>query len=254
VLIHPIVDKLVALRLTGMAKAFEEQLAMADAASLTIEDRIGLMVEREETTRSSRRLTTRLRAAGLRQSACVEDLDFRHPRRLDRGLLLELASCRWIAQHHNVLVTGKTGLGKTYIACALAHKACLEGYRAQYARLPKLLRELAAAKGDGRYERLISSLARIDLLVLDDWGLTPLADDERHDLYEIVENRNGLRSTLVASQLPVKAWHQALGDPTLADGILDRLTSNAYRLELEGDTMRPRRGGASRPGSVEGQP
>lgn len=253
-LIHPIVDKLVALRLTGMAKAFEEQLAMADAASLTIEDRIGLMVEREETTRSSRRLTTRLRAAGLRQSACVEDLDLRHPRRLDRGLVLELASCRWIAQHHNVLVTGKTGLGKTYIACALAHKACLEGYRAQYARLPKLLRELAAAKGDGRYDRLISSLARVDLLVLDDWGLTPLADDERHDLYEIVENRHGLRSTLVASQLPVKAWHQVLGDPTLADGILDRLTSNAYRLELEGDTMRPRRGGTSRPGSVEAQP
>ncbi len=239
-LIHPILEKLHALRLTGMARALEEQLRMPEVESLPFEDRLGLLVEREETERASRRLKTRLHAARLRQSACFESLDLRHPRNLDRGLMLEFASCRWVAEHHNLLITGKTGLGKTYLACALAHKACLEGASAQYLHLPKLLRELATARGDGRYGKLLATLARIDVLVLDDWGLVPLGDSERRDLYEILEDRHGLRSTIVTSQLPVAKWHRAIGDPTLADAILDRLTSNAYRVELDGESMRPR--------------
>ena len=237
-LTHPTVEALHHLRLIGMAQALEEQMRMPDAASLTFEDRLGLLVEREATERASRRLTTRLRTAHLRQSACVESVDLRHPRGLDRALLLELASCRFITAHHNLLITGPTGVGKTFIACALAHKACLESHSAQYLHLPKLFRELAAAKGDGRYGPMLGRLARIELLVLDDWGLHPLAEGERRDLYEILEDRHGLRSTIVTSQLPVDAWHHAIGDPTLADAILDRLTSNAYRIELAGESMR----------------
>jgi DNA replication protein DnaC len=240
-LIHPILEKLHTLRLTGMARAMEEQLKMPEVVSLPFEDRLGLLVEREETERASRRLRSRLRTAKLRQIACFESLDLRYPRNLDRGLILELASCRWVTQHHNLLITGKTGLGKTYIACALAHKACLEGASAQYLHLPKLFRELATARGDGRYGKLLATYARIDVLVLDDWGLVPFGDAERRDLYEVLEDRHGLRSTIVTSQLPVEKWHRAIGDPTLADSILDRLTSNAYRIELDGESMRPKR-------------
>ncbi len=253
-LIHPILEKLHALRLTGMARAMEEQLKMPGAAGLTFEDRLGLLVEREETERASRRLKTRLHTAKLRQSACFESLDLRYPRNLDRGLMLELASCRWIAEHHNLLITGKTGVGKTYVACALAHKACLEGASAQYLHLPKLFRELAAARGDGRHGKLLAAYARIDLLVLDDWGLVPFGDTERRDVYEILEDRHGLRSTIVTSQLPVAKWHRTIGDPTLADSILDRLTSNAYRIELDGESMRPKRHASVPPEGQEAQP
>lgn len=238
---HPIVETLLSLRLTGMARAFEEQLAMPDVAALSFEDRFGLLVEREATERRSRRLKNRLRAAKLRQSACVEDLDLRRQRGLDRGLILGLASCDWVRQHHNVLITGPTGIGKSFIACALAHKACLEGMTAQYAQVPKLFRELAAAKGDGRYGALLDRLARIDVLVLDDWGLAAVGDGERRDLYELLDDRHERRSTIVTSQLPVDEWHRVIGDPSLADAILDRLTSNAYRIELEGPSIRPKR-------------
>jgi len=245
-LTHPIVELLLSLRLTGMARAFEEQLAMPDAAALSFEDRLGLLVEREATERRSRRLKNRLRTASLRQSACVEDLDLRRQRGLDRAMVLELASCDWVRQHHNVLIIGPTGIGKSFIACALAHKACLEGMTAQYAHMPKLFRELAAARGDGRYGALLERLARIDVLVLDDWGLATVADGERRDLYELLDDRHERRSTIVTSQLPVDTWHRVIGDPSLADAILDRLTSNAYRIELDGPSFRPKRPG--RPG------
>ncbi len=240
-LTHPILDKLRSMRLAGMAKALEEQLEMPEIRSMSFEERVGLMVDREETERASRRLKNRLRTAKLRQSACFEDIDFHHPRGLDRAMLLDLASCRWIREHLNLLITGATGVGKSYLACALAHKACLEGFTVRYFHMPKLHRELAVARGDGRYGKLLVAIARLDVLVLDDFGMSPLDATERRDLYEIMEDRHGLRSTIATSQLPAEKWHRAVGDPTIADAILDRLVSSAYRLDLEGESIRRKR-------------
>lgn len=236
---HPTLDQLHALRLDGMAKAFEEQLQMPDLGDLCFEDRLGLLIDREVTVRNDRRLRTRLRQAKLRQAgACIEDVDFRIKRDLDRKLFLSLASCDWIRQHRNVLITGPTGIGKTYLACALAQKACREGYTVRYLRLGRFFEELMLAHADGRYPKLMSNLARTDLLVLDDWGLAPLSDTDRRELLEILEDRYELRSTMVTSQLPIATWHEAIAQPTLADAILDRLVHNAYPLELQGESIR----------------
>jgi DNA replication protein DnaC len=197
-------------------------------------------VDRELTDRENRRLSTRLRKATLRHHAAIEDIDYRHPRGLDKALMTSLASCQWVADHANVLLTGPTGVGKTWLACSLAHKACRDGYSAQYLRLPRLWRELAIAKGDGRYTKLLAGWGKLDVLVLDDLGLAPLSEEHRRDLLEILEDRHGLRSTLVTSQLPVEHWHEAIGSPTLADAILDRLIHNAYKITLKGDSMRKR--------------
>lgn len=242
---HPTLDKLEALRLFGMAQGLREQLEMPDCAALTFEERLGLLVDREMTARDNARLTSRLKRAKLRLTATVEDIDFRSPRGLDKATMLALAECRWIRERHNCLITGPTGVGKSYLACALAHKACRDGYAALYVRAPHLFEELAMAKGDGRYRRLIARYARLDLLVLDDWGLSPLTDEQRHDMLEILEERHDRRSTLVTSQVPVEKWHPVIGDPTLADAILDRLIHNAYRLTLKGDSLRkkPKKGG-----------
>ncbi len=240
-LIEPTLEQLHTLRLTGMAKAYQEQLDVADVESLSFEERLGLLLDREATERADRRLRTRLRQAKLRFPAAVEDIDFRHPRGLHKKQVLQLAACDWIREHHNLLITGATGTGKTYLACAFAHKACLEDFTARYLRLPRLFRELEVARADGRYPKLLAAYARTDLLVLDDWGLAKLTEAERRDLYEILEERTGLRSTLVASQLPVGKWHPVVGDPTLADAILDRLVSNAHEIALTGDTIRPPR-------------
>ncbi len=238
-LIHPTLDQLRALRLEGMAKALEEQLQMSNIGDLRFEERLALLIDREATERASRRLRTRLRKAKLRQAcACVEDVDYRARRGLDKGLFLTLASCDWIAQHRNVLLTGPTGVGKTYLACALAQKACREGYKVQYLRTPRLFEELRLAHADGRYPKLMAGLAKTDLIVLDDWGLAPLADRDRLELLEILEDRHEVRSTMVTSQLPVDAWYEAIDHPTLADAILDRLVHNAYQLALEGESMR----------------
>lgn len=236
---HPTLEQLRVLRLDGMAKAFEEQLQMAEVEDLRFEDRLALLIDREVTERNNRRLQTRLRKAKLRQkSACVEDIDYRARRGLDKGLFLSLSSCDWIVQHRNVLITGSTGVGKTYLACALAQKACREGHTVQYLRLPRLFEDLALAHADGRYHKLMSGLARTDLLVFDDWGLAPFGDADRRELLEILEDRHELRSTLVTSQLPVDKWYDAIDHPTLADAILDRLIHNAYRIELRGESMR----------------
>jgi DNA replication protein DnaC len=237
---HPTLDKLLALRLTGMAKALSEQMDLPESQALSFEERLGLLVDREMTVRSDRRLTTRLRQAKLRLSASIEDMDSRHPRGLDKSLMLRLASCQWGHDRHNVLITGPTGIGKTWLACALGHKACREGYSVLYLRLPRWLQELPIAKGDGRYPKLMAALAKTALLILDDWGLAPLSDEHRRDVLEILEDRHGRGATIVTSQFPVEHWHDAIGDPTLADAILDRLLHNAYKITLRGDSMRKR--------------
>jgi DNA replication protein DnaC len=239
-LTHPTVDKLHQLRLPGMARAFSTQLADPDMDSLSFEERLGLLVEEESTVRDAARLQTRLRTAALRQSACLEDLDYRHPRGLDKALMKKLAGGSWLREHLNCLVTGATGVGKSYIACALAHQACRGGYRVRYLRLPRLLAEIEIARGDGRYRKLLAQLAKQDLIVLDDFGLAAFTDDNRRDLLEILEDRYERKSTLVTSQFPIEQWHGLIGDATLADAILDRLVHNAYRIPLKGDSMRKR--------------
>jgi DNA replication protein DnaC len=246
-LTHPTLDKLQALRLTGMAKALEEQLQMTGLEEIGFVERLGLLVDREMTDRENRRLKDRLAKARLRQVAAVEDVDLRTPRGLDRSQFLALCSCQWVTQHLNVLITGPTGAGKSFLACALAQKACREGFTALYHRLPRLLAELSTAKADGRYPKLLSSLARTDVLVLDDWGLHPLTDSHRRDLLEILEDRYGNRSTVVTSQLPIAAWHDAIGDATLADAVLDRLVHNAYELQLKGESRRKSKAPADSP-------
>ena len=221
-----------------MLRAYQEQEQLPESQSLSFEERLGLLVDRELTARANRRLATRLRFAHLRQEACLEDIDFRHPRGLDRAVLLSLADCRWLAHHDNCVIVGPTGAGKTYLACALAQQACREGYSVRYLRLPRLLSELASAHGDGRYPRLLAALLRTDLIVLDDWGTAPLAPEPCRELLEILEDRYQRRSTLVASQLPIAAWHEYLRDPTLADAILDRLVHNAHTITLKGESMR----------------
>ena len=240
-LTHPTVDKLHELRCTGMAKAMAEQLASPQVQNLSFEERLGLLVDRELTERHSRQLTNRLRRARLRHDACIEDIDFRAPRGLDKDLVLSLADGRWVREHLSILIIGPAGIGKSWIACALAHSACRLGHSASYRRLPRLLTELAIARADGSYPKLLASLAKTEVLVIDDFGLAKLSAENRRDLLEITEDRYGIRSTVITSQLPVENWHDIVGDPTLADAILDRLVHSFYQLNLKGESMRKRR-------------
>src|SRR5499427_1388035 len=237
-LTHPTSDRLLALGLTGMAKALEEQRCQRNVDGLSFEERLGLLVDREAVERESKRLVLRLKYANLRQSAVVEDLDTRATRGLDRALFARLATGEWVARRQDLLVTGKTGTGKSWLACALGHKACRDDRSVLYWRVPRLLDALALARGDGRHARLLRSLARVQLLILDDWGLAPMTADQRRDLLEILEDRHGRGSTIVTSQLPVEHWHEIIGDPTIADAILDRLVHNAHRLILAGESLR----------------
>ena len=243
---HPTYDKLHILKLTGMAAALEEQSHIQACADMTFEERLGLLVDREMDQRSNRRLTLRLKNARLSQSATLEDIDFRHVRGLDRSLVAALLGCEWVRRHENCLVTGPTGVGKSFIACALANKACREGYKVVYARAARLFPELALAKADGSFGKRLFAIAKCDLFVLDDWGLAPLTLDQSRDFLEILEDRYGKGSTVVASQVPVENWHPLIADPTLADAALDRLVHNAHRIALAGESMRKLRGAAAR--------
>jgi DNA replication protein DnaC len=234
-LTHPTLDQLRALKLDGMAEAFLELEQQDAARDLTHAEWLALLLDREFLNRTTKRAQVLLRAARLRYSqASVEDVNYRAQRQLDKALFQQLATCRWIADKRNVLVSGKCGLGKTWLACALAQKACREGYSAYYARVPRIFAQLELAHGDGSFARLFRTLTKVDLLMLDDLGPDRLNASQRRDLMEIIEERHGRAATLVTSQLPVKAWHDLIGEPTFADAILDRLVHNAYRLELEG--------------------
>ena len=236
---HPLADRLTALRLPGMRAAFLEQIARRDLADMAFEDRLALLVDRELSERRTRALQRRLKKARLHHhDACFEAIDLGRGRGLDRSLILGLADCRWIQNGANILITGPCGTGKSWIACALAHKACLEGYQALYLRLPRLLTQLRIAHGEGTIPKLYHDLARLDLLILDDWGLAPIDAPRRRDILEILDDRYNRRSIIVTSQIPVPDWHRQLNDPTIAEAILDRLVHTAYRIELSGPSMR----------------
>lgn len=237
-LTNPTIEKLSELKLTGMLKAFKEQEDIPEIGSLNFGERFGLMLDRESTERENRRLANRLRKAKLRLNACIEDIDYRHKRGLDKSLVAQLASCQWIREHNNLLIVGPTGTGKSYIAEAMANKACRDGYTALRIRFPILMRELKIAENDGRYPKMMKSMAKTDLLVIDDIGSDPLSAEQRRNLLELFEDRYAARSTIVTSQLPVNKWHDVIGDPTLADAILDRLVHNAYKITLKGESMR----------------
>jgi len=247
-LIHPTVERLRALGLSAMADAVVELQNMPDAAELPREDWLGLLVDREATSRENRRLARRLREARLRQTAAVvEDTDFRVPRGLDRTLFLTLASCQWIRDRQHLVIVGPTGIGKSWIACALGHKACREGFSVLYKRASRLLADLAQARGEGRLPRLLSAIERTRLLIIDDWGPEPLTAEQRRDLLEIVDDRYDTGSLLITSQLPVDRWHDVIGDPTFGDAILDRVLHNAHRISLKGDSLRRRRAASDDP-------
>lgn len=234
----PTLQKLRGMKLDGMAKGFEQQLSNPEYASLPFEERLGLLVDLEATERQNKALKTRLTQAKFRQKASVEDLDFRSRRGINKSQILSLASCNWIQEHQNILISGATGVGKSYLACALGHRACMNGYRVRYFRLSKLFHELKIARGEGTYIKAMKSIARFNVIILDDWGLSVLNEQERSDILEIMEDRHGVRSTIVTTQLPVEKWHEVIGNPTIADAILDRLVHNAHNLVLEGESMR----------------
>ena len=237
-LTHPTLDQLQQLGLAGMARAFTELEANASSAELSHAEWLGLLLDRETTDRYDRRLRARLRYARLRHQAVVEDVDYRAARGLDRALFQSLAGGRWIEEAQNLIIEGPTGVGKSWLACALGHKACRDNRSVLYQRVPKMFADLALGRGDGRYPRLMRAIAGVKLLILDDWGLEPLGPEQRRDLLEIVEERYGRGATLITSQIPVDRWHELIGEPTLADAILDRVIHNAHRLQLRGDSLR----------------
>ncbi len=239
-LIHPTHQLLIELGLHGMAKAFQDLDTQPEARALEHGDWLAMLLEREATSRRQKRFEARARAAKLRHDAQVEDTDFRAARGLDRGLFLKLAGCDFIRERAGLLLTGPAGVGKSWLACALGHKACREDFSVAYHRAPRLFAALGLAREDGRYARQLQALARVDLLILDDWGPEKLDDQQRRDLLEIVEDRYERRSTIVTSQIPVDRWYEIIGNPTIADAILDRLVHNAYRIELTGESLRKR--------------
>jgi len=240
---QPVIEKMMALRLLGMVEALKTQEQDAASRELSFLERLGLLVDQQWNWRENQALGRRLKNAKLRNNACVEEIDYRTVRGLDKSVIRALVQeSAWVAKHENVFVLGPTGVGKSFVASALAQKACRDGYSALYIRAQSLFRDLAMARADGSLRNLLARLARVDVLVIDDWAMAPLSEPERRDFWEICEERYQLRSTILTSQLPVSRWHEQIGDPTLADGILDRLVHNAHRIEMRGDSMRKNRG------------
>ena len=238
-LIEPTLEKLRAMRLLAMADTWTEQSNDPEMAKLSFEERFGFLVDAEHLARHNRKLKRLLTQAKLRDSnACIEDLDCSKRRGIVRATARQLATCRWLTERLNVVITGATGVGKTYVACALGNQACRNGYRVLYRRVPRLCNELTLARADGTLVRLLSKFARADLIILDDWGLAPLSQVHRLDLLEVLEDRDAARSTLVTSQLPPDKWHDHIGDPTVADAILDRIVHRAYTINLKGPSRR----------------
>ena len=227
-----------ALKLQGMADAFAQQLEQPNTRQLSFEERLALLVDRERTHRDNRRLQRLLRSARFKQLACVEEIDYQAMRGLERSQVVSLINCDWVRAHQNLHITGPTGTGKSWLACAFGQAACRQGLSVRYERTGRLLDELRIARGDGSYSKLMRQLARLDLLILDDLGLKPLTQTERHDLLEIIEERHDLHSTIITSQLPISSWHSYLNEPTIADALLDRLLTNAHRIELKGESLR----------------
>ena len=251
-LTHPTIDQLRELKLDGMADAFAELQQQDAARDLGHAEWLALLLDREAASRNTKRFQSRLKAAHLRHGqASVEDVDYRTPRRLDKALFQQLATGRWIAEHRSLLLTGPCGVGKSWLSCALAQKACRDGYSVHYARVPRLFADLELAHGDGRFAKLFRTLTKVDLLILDDWGPDRLSANQRRDLMEIVEDRYGRGSVLITSQLPIETWHEVIGEPTFADAILDRLVHNAYRLALDGASMRKIKAGEA---EITGEP
>ncbi len=232
------VDKMQAMKMAAMAEAFGNQAGSSQYAELSFEERVGLLVDAEWTAREQRKLTRRLRAAKLRHTASLENIDFKAPRRLNRQVVLSLGTCAWIGERHNLILTGPTGIGKSFLSCAFVEAACRKSFNATYVRMPRLLHGLSVSRGDGSYSRFLNRLAKLDLLAIDDWLLAPLKDGERRDLLEVIEDRSERASTLIASQLPVKDWHGVIGDPNQADALCDRLMHQAHRIELKGPSLR----------------
>jgi DNA replication protein DnaC len=232
------IEKLYHMRLNGMADAFKEQLQQPEINDLSFEERFALLVDRQWTWSEDRRMKRLLSNAKLKINGCIEDIDYNTPRALDKSLVLRLANCDWVKNAHNVIITGPTGVGKTYLACALANRACRMGYSAFYIRIPRLFQELTIARGDGSYPKIMKKLTKANVLILDDLGLAPMTAPERRDLLEVIEERHGIASTLISTQMPVEMWHENIRDPTIADAILDRLVHNAYKINLKGESMR----------------
>jgi DNA replication protein DnaC len=237
-LVNPTVEKLQQMKLGGMLKAFEEQQLMADIGHMSFDERFGLIVDREAGERKNQRFKSRLKAAKPRENACLEDIDFAPARGLNKGVILALASCDWIRTQQNVIVTGAKGVGKTYLACALLHCACREGLSARYVRVPRFLRQIAVAKIDGSYDKLMAEIARVDVVLFDDIGLAKLSGDEARDLLEIMEDRHARRSAIITSQLDPDKWYELIPDPTIADAILDRIIHRSHKIKLTGPSKR----------------
>lgn len=235
---HPTIEKMNHLGLTGMVRALELQNNLQDVDSLSFEDRLALLIDAEFSERDTTQFTKRLKAAKLRDTACIEDIDFKPDRKIDKRLVAQLSDGLWIKEHRNVLVAGKTGVGKTYIACALGQKACRLGYTVLYFRAPRFFQELTIARLKGKYQTLLSKLKRANLLILDDFALVPITEEQCRDMLEVTDDRLGTGSLVISSQLPVKDWYQTFSNATLADAILDRVVHGSYRIELSGPTRR----------------